>query len=354
MRFAPLLLPLLLAGCVPPELAVVDSLDLGATPAGPLVQARDGGFSAGWNDRSVWLFGDTVLSAPAADGVTWRDSHASWTDQLSVDPATGLLGLTETVDAAGAPRELFPRTAAEIAADTPESRIAIWPGPLVPDPRRDRALAFWWSVLSEPAGFTGRGMGVAVWTDPDGSPDRPVIDAGASDPTLLFGGDTLTPANAAALDGNWLYAFACPGAEARCRLGRVHADDVLVPSAWQWYRGLGDWSYDPAHGAALFEGAERMSLHRSPALQRWVLVYSRPQSNVIVARTADAPEGPWSDEVELVRTVAPVGTAFTSSGLAHPELADGPVEYLSYVRPTGTWTSEVRLVRIEWEMATAE
>ena len=338
MRLA--LLLILITGCAPTELVGVSSTDLGPLPDSGMVESRDGGHSGLLGGRSVWVFGDTFLTAPAADGSTWRNNSAVWTEQLAIDPATGLVGLTESTDARGAPIELLPRTDAERSYDSAHagagcappdddrcgSRMAVWPGPLVADPIRERALLFWWKVRQDPDGTEGVGLGVSVWTDPGVAPERAVLDTSAPNPTVLFPAHGLTPGNAAALQGNWLFAFACPGeAEALCRLARVHVDNVLVPTEWRWYRGLGEWSADPADAAGMFTGAARMSLHRSSALDRGLVVYSAPGSNAVVARTAETPEGPWSEPVEVLGTLAPSGPdLFTHTGLAHGELALHP------------------------------
>ncbi len=368
MRLASALLCLLLApGCAPTELRVVSSTELGPLQTNPRIQAREGGHSALWEGRSLWVYGDTILSEAGADGALRRDNTASWTEDIAADATTGITGFTEHVDAHGVPEPLFPVTPAEAdynAAhagpgcqpadhDPCGSRELLWPGPLVADPDRGRALAFWWKVRSEPGGYTGLGMGIAEWNDPDALPERPVIDVETRNPTVLFPAEGLTPGNAAVLDNHWLYAFACPGDEQkRCRLGRVRAEDAQLRSEWQWYLGLGDWSYDQADAAPLFDGSDTMSLHRSRHLDRWVVIYSEPRSNTVVARTAEALEGPWSEAAELFRTVAPTEPdTWSYAGLGHAEFADEGKEYVTYYRNTGVWTGEIRLVEVELEMA---
>ncbi len=369
MRIAPTLLCLSLFGCAPQQLVVLSSTELGPLPTNTAIRGRDGGWSAAWQGRSIWMYGDTILASPGEDGSASRSNTMSWTEALDADVAAGIGGFTEQVDALGAPFEILPVTAAEVDynaahagpgcvapdADPCGSSHVLWPGPLVADPDRDRALAFWWAMHIEPGSVQGRGMGIAEWTDPDAQPVRPILDPDAADPTLLFPADSLTPANGAVLDGNWLFAFACPGAvDKRCRLGRVRAEDALEHDAWQWYRGLGDWSYDPANASALFEGSDMMSVHRSPSLNRWLVIYSKPMANRVVARTAEALEGPWSDEVELFRTVAPTeADTWSYAGLGHAEFADGGLEYVTYYRATGVWSGEVRQVQVELDMAAA-
>src|SRR5688572_20705890 len=74
----------LLAACAaaPRALQVESSRELGALPFDASVHARDGGFSARFGARSVWLFGDTILSRPGVDGTRWRSSTVAWTTDL--------------------------------------------------------------------------------------------------------------------------------------------------------------------------------------------------------------------------------------------------------------------------------
>ena len=107
------LLVLILPGCDRPAVEVTDVVDLGALETTSAVKARDGGYSGTFRGRSVWLYGDTILSLAGEDGSAWRDNSWSWTDDA--DGADGITGFTEPVDALGAPCELFPETADEAA-----------------------------------------------------------------------------------------------------------------------------------------------------------------------------------------------------------------------------------------------
>src|SRR5450432_2606840 len=103
-RWLPLVL---LVGCTTtkPQLA---TSDLGALSKPPVVTARDGGASVRIGARSLWLFGDTLMTATGADGFNYRASTAAW-------GTPGSLGLDEALDANGAPFQLFPYTSDEAA-----------------------------------------------------------------------------------------------------------------------------------------------------------------------------------------------------------------------------------------------
>ena len=70
-------------------------------------------YSAWVHGRSAWLYGDTALNQEGADGSTWRNNTASWTQDR--DAFDGLQGFDEWSDAAETPVEFPPRTDAERA-----------------------------------------------------------------------------------------------------------------------------------------------------------------------------------------------------------------------------------------------
>jgi hypothetical protein len=83
--------------------------------------------------------------------------------------------------------------------------------------------------------------------------------------------------------------------------------------------------------SVVFDGGNIMTLSRHGDF--WIVAYSKPLSNDVVARTADKIEGPWSDEVKLF--VADHGDDSTVyDAYLHPELGDERTLILSYTRNT--------------------
>jgi hypothetical protein len=68
-------------------------------------------------------------------------------------------------------------------------------------------------------------------------------------------------------------------------------------------------------------------------------------SDDVMYRVSYAPWGPWSDQAILFTGLN--GQGVDHAALSHPEYAegDGSVQYVSYVRVTGLFRSEIRLVR---------
>jgi len=349
----------------PPAARVLATRDLGPLPFLPVIQGRDGGYSAGWAGRSVWVFGDTTLAHAAADGNTWRSSTFCATSDR--DASDGLSGLDEPVDASGAPGELLPFTPDEQAFNDAhfspaaqatctqdcDARWALWPGPLLPDPDgAGSALLFYAKISARPGAFNFSGVGtsLATWADPSARPVRPALAPGAAEPTLLFGADEPAFAAAALVVRGDLIAYACEGGlDSPCILARVPYAQALDRGAWTFYAGGSAWSSDVHDAAYVMNGATMMTVAWNEAIGAYLAVYSAPVSSDVRFRTAPAPEGPWSQARLLFHAEPPVDASdWTYSGLAHDELADerGARQYVSYFRSTGFLQGEMRLVEV--------
>ena len=182
------------SGCTPV------AKEMGTLEKMPGVQGRDGAVSALLWGRSVWDFGDTVLDVNDVNGENWHHNSFAYTSDL--DARDGLTGFEQRTDDAGAPVYFLAPTDDEWAfnhahlgdscAEPPcGARWAVWPGTMVFDEARDRALIFYSLIYAEPGDFNFHGVGnsVAVWSAFDALPARPVVAPDAGHPTLLFGED---------------------------------------------------------------------------------------------------------------------------------------------------------------------
>lgn len=346
-------------------MTVVATRDMGPLETTDAIKARDGGYSMRFRDHSVWAYGDTILAFAGEDDSSWRNSTVSWT--ADEDAADGITGFTETTDGLGAPVQFLPMRDDELAFNEAHAgedceepcgaHLVLWPGAMVPDPARDRALVFYYEIYVEPGewNFDSVGTGIAVWDQLDEPPQRPESSPGAEYPTLLFHVPEPGFGVAALADDGWLYAFACElegGWGKPCRLGRVPLADALDRGAWEFAAGSGQWTTELEDAATLFEGESQMSVHYSEHLGRYLAVYAVAFGERVVLRTAPALDGPWSDEINVFSTLVPlVDDAFNYCGMAHPEFAvdGGRLEYVSYYRTTGDWIGEIRVVEVELE-----
>jgi hypothetical protein len=358
-RLVPLLLVVACAEREPPAARLVGSRDLGALEMSSDIIGRDGGYSARAFDRSVWLYGDSVLTQTGTATTSWRNNTMSWTDDF--DASDHLTGFVEPVDAMDVAVEFLPRTAEEAAynaahegddcAEQPcGARYMIWPGALVEDPDRDRVLVFYGKYHGAPdAGFEQLGQSIAVWHAPDELPERPELAPGSDEPTLMFAAHEPVFGEAAFVDDGDLYSYSCEGDwDKHCLLARVALADALDRSAWRYWDG-DDWSSDVDDAHAIFDAHTILSVYWNEHLASYVAIYSRPLDDDVYLRTAPAPEGPWSDDLRIVEGEPGTGDGTNYSGLGHPELQrdGGRFEYPTYFRATGLFAGEIRMTEIE-------
>ena len=346
----------------PAALGLVSATDIGPLELNPKIGGRDGGYSGVFNGRSVWLYGDTILKEADAQGHTWLNNSWSWTADL--DPAGGMTGFNERLDDADAPTEFFPLTEEEAiynelhygsegCAEEPcGARWAMWPGPIVADSARSRALIFYGKIHAAPGemNFYGVGNGLVVWEDFDAAPTRPEVNPGADEPTLLFSKEEPTFGSAAIVVADMLYAYACDLKDYAkpCKVGRVPLADALDRSAWRFWDGAA-WQEKIGRAQALFDGNDIMTVAWCPFAGVYIAIYSQPMDAKTMLRTAPAPEGPWSRAVKLFDAQKPDGGDWVYDALAHPEYAqnDGLTQYVTYSRSTGFFRSEHRVVKVE-------
>jgi hypothetical protein len=350
---------LLLGGCHgDPGPEVTAAKEIGVLAQGAEITGRDGGQSGLAFGKSVWTFGDTVLAMPDAAGSSWHHNSYAVTDDVRA--ADGITGLSSPTDSAGAPVYLIAPSPTEQAfndahagdacAEKPcGARWAVWPGPPAFDAARGRAIIPYGLIYAEPGDFNFHGVGqsFATWDSLDDAPVRPLVDATAEHPDLVFAESERGYGIAPIIDGDDLFVFACDGdgLSKPCRLAKVPLDHLHDHASFRYFDGSA-WSAQPGDAKALFDGSSIMSVSRSDHLGGWMVVCAPPLDHRVVARTAPDLTGPWSEESTLY--TAPEDHA-PYDAVHHVELQGdgGRVQYLTYSRPTTGWFgSEFALVEV--------
>lgn len=336
--------------------------DIGALTFAPLIHVRDGGVSGAWRGKSIWLFGDTVTTQPAASGLNWLSNTVAITD-VPEDPES-LESLcdcrfTEYSDRMVPPQEFVPWTQEESEYNSQHftsqvdgaerRRFAIWPGAIVAAPDDRSAAIFFTKLTAGPGGawdFQPVGRSVAFWRDIDQSPQRME--------QTLFTQDDIQLGDAACRVGDWVYAY---GFEQRdlswpVRLGRVPFSQIAERNAWRFWTADG-WSEHAQDAGTLFDGAPMMSVHYNEALGCFLCVYTVPLANRLALRTSPSPEGPWSEPVAICECLPTTFSVGCYAGVAHPEFTQdgGLTEYVTYYRETGVFQGEIRVVRVRLQRA---
>jgi hypothetical protein len=351
------------------DVTVVQSTDLGAIGSNPKILGRDGSYSGVFGGYAVWLYGDTFLANPNAEGQTLISD--SWAFTSDFNAQDGITGFQEREDSVGAPTMFLQLTATEQAFNAAHAgnpcqqqpcgaRWALWPGAMVADPTRNRALVFYQLVSAQPGNFNFQTVGysVATWQNFADLPQRPTINPAAEHPDLLFTQNQPSFGSAALMDADTLYAYGCYNSNfsVPCVVGRVSLADVTDLSEWTFYAGNGNWSSQLSDATWVFTANHILNVSWNDYLQRYVAVYNQPLSGNVMIRTAVAPNGPWSAEVMAFEAVQPAaGQSPVDDAQAHPEynVNGGQTIFVTYSHGIGPFTSEERLVSVQLQLAAA-
>lgn len=345
----------------PPIPGVASAVDIGTVRQNVVIYGRDGAFSGRVGNKSVWTFGDTPMSVPGIEQHNWVDNSLSWTTNL--DASNGITLTNDYLDATGAPGEFLPYTAFETQYNSAHDKnhctvqpcgaeYAMWPGPIIADPKRNRALVFYFELWRTPtqSGWTNIGSGIAV-AAPNGMFTRPILQPGTPDPTLMWDSTEVAYGSGSTVVRDTLVSYGCVPkfVSQRCRVARVPLADALVKSKWQYFAGNGVWSSDPASAKfVLSGGAAGNTISYNDYLGLYVAIYSGVFSDDVFFRVSNNAWGPWSAQTKLF-TGRPGWQGNTSyAGEAHPEFSElsGKVMYVTYAHTTGFLRMDLPLVRI--------
>jgi hypothetical protein len=339
--------------------------DLGTIPTNADIIGRDGAVSAAFQGYSVWLYGDTFLANPNADGRGLISDSWSFTGDFNAQE--GIRGFQERLDSSGAPEMILPETSSEFSFNQQHNgdpcpvqpcgaRWALWPSSIVTDAANHRALVFYMLVYALPGSFNFQGVGnsVAMWSDFNQLPQRPTFNPPVvpDHPDLMFDIKQPSFGSAGLISGGKLYIYGCGipsnSSDKGCRLAKVDPTNVLNISAWRFYAGDGNWSLPLNDAVSVIPDANILSVSWNDYLQEYVAIYSQLLSDNVMIRTAPSPEGPWSGERTLFTAQRPTsGNVYDARAHAEYEVKGGQTVFITYSRSTGAFASEVRLVSVQ-------
>jgi hypothetical protein len=277
------------------------------------------------------------------DGASYRSNTAAWSD-----PSAPTI-LQEALDGQGAPSAFLPFTPEEAAYNQsthdPNDRIALWPGSLV-SIDASRGLAFYVKLkVKGLLNYVFIGTGLAHFQAREAAAVR---DSGllfqVPEPTFdeaLVAGDTL-----------YLYGNMNDGtADGPVAVACVPLAQVASRSAYRFWDGSG-WIQDVRQGRPVLTGVPgSLSVSYNSYLGGYLAVYSEMLSDRIMMRMAAFPQGPWSPPVVLFTGESPAAGTVDYAAREHPELAaqGGQAIVISYYRPAGGFSGELRLVAITFK-----
>jgi len=319
-----------------------------ARDAGTLVQPRawlrDGAESTLAGSRVVWIFGDTLFPTAAEDGSHLRTNSSAWSS-----PARPTHLHTPT-DANHTPLQLVPFDDVESAYNTlsgkPDDRIGLWPTAVLGRP--DGSAVVFYSqvkIAPGPLNFSFQQFGLATLA--------PEASQAVRDPTPLFGAPEPSFWSGPVETGGFVYLYGCDKVGTvrfACRVARVSSDALHDRSAYEFWDGS-DWTANLADASFALDGPNGgLSVSWNPWLGRFLAVYLAGYTNQVVMRTAERPQGPWSDPVVAFSGVPPAAGGVNYGAFEHPELSSdgGRDVVVTYFHALGPLQGEIRVVRVRF------
>ncbi len=347
---------------VPPLPKVVSVTSLGTVQQNPVIYGRDGTFSAVINGKSVWTFGDTPMSVPGKLGNYWDDNSLSWTTNL--DASKGINLNHDLLDNTGAPAEFLPYLPWEAKYNYEHdnnhctvkpcgAEFAMWDGPVVNDPARNRTLFYYYELYRGVPGMQGWdtvGGGIAVYTPGQGI-RRPIENRNSKTSTLLWGQTDEEFNSGALVVDDILYSYGCIGGFLvdNCQVAQVPLADALDITKWTYYAGNGVWSTNPADAVTIFQGGAAANVvFYNAYLGVYMNIYNPALTNDMYYMVSYTPWGPWSKGQFLFTGETPYQGSVNYTGQAHVEFAqgNGQTQYVTYAHPDGFLQEDLPLTQV--------
>lgn len=347
---------------VPPLPKVVSVTSLGTVQQNPVIYGRDGTFSAVINGKSVWTFGDTPMSVPGKLGNFWDDNSLSWTTNL--DASKGINLSHDLTDTTGAPAEFLPYLPWEAKYNYEHdnnhctvkpcgAEFAMWDGPVVNDPARNRTLFYYYELYRGVPGMQGWdtvGGGIAVYTPGQGI-RRPIENRNSKTSTLLWGQTDEEFNSGALVVDDILYSYGCIGGFLvdNCQVAQVPLADALDITKWTYYAGNGVWSTNPADAVTIFQGGAAANVvFYNAYLGVYMNIYNPALTNDMYYMVSYTPWGPWSKGQFLFTGETPYQGSVNYTGQAHVEFAqgNGQTQYVTYAHPDGFLQEDLPLTQV--------
>ena len=292
-------------------------------------------------EGSLWVFGETQLTAPGAAGATVIPNAAALVRSVD-DGCAGRLELLRDADGVPAPfAALLPEEEADNAARTDGKRVDVTPrGGFA---WQGRGYLYYDKLLRGPGMFDAEWLGTGL-----------CVTAGAGAPCvrqdrLLWEGADAPWGGAGLLgDDGLVYLVACFHAAAfvdLCGVARVAPASAADPGAYRFYNVFNNWVEDPRNYTVAFDGPGSVTPGRSAFLDRYTVVYANIWESTVELRVAPEPWGSWGDARVLFDAVAP-DSWFIGGGVEHAALrsADGATLAITYHVVSATGPSGLHLV----------
>jgi hypothetical protein len=157
------------------------------------------------------------------------------------------------------------------------------------------------------------------------APQDPATGRFAPSSELLWSADRPNYGASAFFANGWVYLHGCKSNAPLtddCYVARADAASVASSAGYTYWSGS-SWSSNPDDAASIAAAGGSVSVRPGASGPgRYLMTYVEPFGTSLVARSAVAPEGPWSAPVELARCELDplIPGAFCGGAEQHPEL----------------------------------
>lgn len=204
-------------------------------------------------------------------------------------------------------------------------------------------------------GFKCVGTWLAIVKNPDAGPAHWNISTRKLPFTSLPNGQDVVLGCEILQSGGYIYVYGYSNrtnatAQKNLILARAPENDPGDVDSWEFYSNDG-WTKDFDKAASIFSGAgAEGSVSWQPFLQKYVFVYSEGIWGIILMRTADAPEGPWSAPTKIYQcpdmNISPQVFCYAAKG--HPELSATNELLISYAANSERLSEVLNDTRLYW------
>ena len=255
---------------------------VGADGGGANIRGQDGGTTNVINGRSYWTFGDTVLQSGGLlpNGVAYSDD---------IDPSD-CITLTHKKDAAGNAAPLLPKAAGEQTVWAAAGQVSL-DGHTVYFPFESVQGSDYAS-----GSYRFFGIGLAKF-DTDTLAGTRVIEKLLTPADFPGEAFSLTPATDIVLDDGYAYLYIA--VNWNVRVGRVPVASIEDRTAYRYWDGA-RWVEQPAEAIDILRtagGQQGFNVAYDSYIGKWTALYSTNTLTSVAMAFADAPEGPYHDEV---------------------------------------------------------
>jgi hypothetical protein len=313
---------------------------------------QDGGQSISLGDETLFVFSDTLITAPGEPEGLPRVSGGGGAPcwflancaavGTGTDLRTSLAGLRYLGDADGFPREIVVATDAER-----DTGLRFWPlhGTVVDGLVHLFYVGVETTDGSTTWGFENRGVGIAVLDPVTGAVDRVRRNGDwrlwpAMGDDFHFGVQVLPV-------GDDLYVFGSHrrGIDVEGLVGKVAPEAVTDPGAYRFLGTGGRWVASPDEATSLGRAGSDYSVSWNPHLGAYLMLYVDSFSKELTIRLADEVTGPYSPPQRIARVPHHATSELVYLAFEHAEFAaeNGRRIYASYCQPYFAMNSLVEI-----------